>query len=441
MKPTFLLSALLAFSIVSPLPAGAMESPSEKYASPLVKQAFAHNFGTGSYSPLLTLNSPAFAETKLTAFDGGHGGEFGRAVAVQGNVAVVGAPGDMAAGYGTGSAYVFEKTAGGWQLQQKLTASDATSYSFFGTSLAIDGDRIVVGAYGDQNANNYAGAAYVFVRSGLTWIQEQKLTGSDNSSSDSFGISVAIQGETIVCGAFGDSPPGLEEVGAAYVFQRTGSGWVEKQKLVASDASSQNRFGLAVAMSDGTIVAGGDGNAELGFFSGAVYVFTFDGSHWIEQQKLHAQDASASASFGYHVAISGDTIVAGAPHDSVGTHTLGAAYVFGRGAHGWVQQRKLVARDSDAFDGFGLRVAVSENMIVVGNVIDHERAIYAGSAYVYKRNGQSGWSLYQKVFAFDAARDDAFGCAVAASNNTAVVGAFGRADVALYAGAAYVYEF
>ena len=394
-----------------------------------------------AYPQLTTLNAPSSIETKLTAPDAEYGDEFGRAVAVQGNVAVVGAPNDQAAGYGTGAAYVFEKTTSGWQLQQKLTAPDGSSYSFFGTSVAIDGDRIVVGAYGDQNAGNYAGAAYVFVHAGSQWTPEQKLTGSENSAFDSFGISVAIQGDRIICGAFGNSDFNQSEVGSAYVFQRIDGLWLQQQELTASDAASLARFGLSVAMSGDTIVVGADGDSELGFFSGAIYVFALDGSIWIQQQKLHAQDARESASFGYHLAISGDTIVAGAPGDEVGNHTRGAAYVFSRRSHGWLQDRKLVAKDSDVFDGYGLRVAVSGDTIAVGSAFDHDAALYGGAAYVYTRNGQSGWSLREKVFASDAARDDAFGCAVAASNNTVVVGAFGKSDIAFYAGAAYVYEF
>jgi hypothetical protein len=394
-----------------------------------------------AYPQLTTLNAPSSIETKLTAPDAGYGDEFGRAVAVQGNVAVVGAPNDQAAGYGTGAAYVFEKTTSGWQLQQKLTAPDSSSYSFFGTSVAIDGDRIVVGAYGDQNAGNYAGAAYVFVYAGSQWTPEQKLTGSENSAFDSFGISVAIQGDRIICGAFGNSDFNQSEVGSAYVFQRIDGLWLQQQELTASDAASLARFGLSVAMSEDTIVVGADGDSELGFFSGAIYVFSLDGSIWIQQQKLHAQDARESASFGYHLAISGDTIVAGAPGDEVGNHTRGAAYVFSRRSHGWLQDRKLVAKDSDVFDGYGLRVAVSGDTIAVGSTFDHDAALYGGAAYVYTRNGQSGWSLHEKLFASDAARDDAFGCAVAASNNTVVVGAFGKSDIAFYAGAAYVYEF
>ena len=388
-----------------------------------------------------TLTPTSFVETKLTAPDAELGDEFGRAVAVQGNVAVVGAPNDATAGFGTGAAYVFEKTTTGWQLQQTLMAHDAAAASFFGASVAIDGDRIVVGAFGDQNAGNFAGAAYVFVRAGGKWTPEAKLTGSENSTGDSFGISVAIKGDRIVCGAFGNSDFNQSEVGSAYVFRRIDGLWLEERELTASDGASLARFGLSVTMDDDTVVVGADGDAELGFFSGAVYVFTFDGSNWIQQQKLHAQDARESASFGFHVAMNGDTLVIGAPQDSVGAHTLGAAYVFTRHSQGWLQDRKLVAKDSDAFDGFGLRVAVSGDTIAVGSVFDHDAALHGGAAYVYKRNGQSGWSLLEKLFASDAARDDAFGCAVAVSNNTVLVGAFGRSDVAFNAGVAYIYEF
>ncbi len=380
-------------------------------------------------------------ETKLLANDAEFGDVFGNEVAIQGNIAVIGAEGDSPLGFGTGAAYVFEKTSSGWQQQQKLTASDSASHKFFGASVAIDGDRIVIGAYGDQNAGNFSGAAYVFVRSGSTWVEEQKLTGSESSFVDSFGRSVAIEGDTVVCGAFGNSDPGQSEVGSVYVFRRTETGWIEQQELTASDAATGWRFGLSVDISNGTIVTGADGNSALGFFSGAIYIFSFDGSNWTEQQKLHAQDAAESASFGFHVAISGDTIVAGAPQDTVGTLMRGAAYIFSRKTNGWSQDRKLVGKDTNAFDGFGLRVAVNEETILVGSPNDSELAFRGGSAYVYKLNGQSGWSLREKLYPSDPAKDDTFGLAVAASGNTVLVGAPAKSDIAFMGGAAYLYEF
>jgi len=297
------------------------------------------------------------------------------------------------------------------------------------------------GAPDDENVGSGAGAAYVFVHAPGKWTPEAKLIGSENSAFDNFGISVAMKGDTIVCGAFGNSDLNQTEVGSAYVFRRVAGLWNQEQELTASDGASLARFDLSVAMNEDNIAVGADGDAELGFFSGAVYVFTFDGSNWIQQQKLHAHDAQASASFGFHLAMSGNTIVVGAPQDHVGNHTLGAAYIFTHGSQGWLQDRKLVAKDSDTFDGFGLRVAISDDTIAVGSVFDSDAALSGGAAYVYKRNGQSGWSLQEKLFASDAAQNDAFGCAVAVSNNTVLVGALGRSDVAQNAGAAYVYEF
>jgi FG-GAP repeat len=194
-------------------------------------------------------------------------------------------------------------------------------------------------------------------------------------------------------------------------------------------------------MSGDTIVVGADGDSELGFYSGAFYVFALDGSIWIQQQKLHVRDASEGAQFGNHVAISGDTIVAGAPGAEARHHMRGAAYVFSRRHRGWKQDRKLVATYSGAFDGCGLRVAVSGDTIVVGSMSEGEGAVYGGGPYLYRRNGQSAWSLRKRLFASDRAQDDAFGSAVALSNNTVLVGALGKSDIAFYAGAAYVYEF
>ncbi|HET6978971.1 MAG TPA: FG-GAP repeat protein [Pyrinomonadaceae bacterium] len=382
-----------------------------------------------------------FVETKLTSPDPQRGDQFGQAVAIQGNIAVVGAPFEASLGFGTGAAYVFQKTTTGWQLHQILKAHDASRASFFGMSVAIDGDRIVVGASGEPNVDVGAGAAYVFVRVGTEWTPEAKLIGSENSAFDSFGFSVAIKGDRIVCGAYGNSDPDQTERGSAYVFRRIGGLWLQQQVLNANDGASLARFGMSVAMNDDTIAVGGDGDSQLGFYSGAVYIFTFDGSNWTQQQKLHAHDAQAGSSFGFHLAMSRETIVIGAPQDQVGNHTLGAAYIFTRGSTGWTQDRKLVAKDSDAFDGFGLRVGIDGDTIVVGSVIDHDAAMSGGAAYVYKRNGQSGWSLLEKLFASDAAREDTFGFGVAVSNNTVLVGAFQKSDVAFLAGAAYIFEF
>ena len=210
-------------------------------------------YSTSASSPLIP-----FTETKLFDSNGFSEQQFGRSLAADGNTIVVGAPNQTVTSNGSGAVFVYVKTTAGWQLQQKLTPSDPTPQNAFGMSVAIDNDTIVVGAHAVDSAS---GAAYVFVRSGNTWTQQQKLTSSENSPFDSFGLSVAVKGDRIVCGAFGNSDFNTITWGSAYVFTRAGNIWTETQKLAASDASDFNRFGLTVALSEDTIVVGADGNA------------------------------------------------------------------------------------------------------------------------------------------------------------------------------------
>jgi FG-GAP repeat protein len=396
------------------------------------------------YSIPATTLSAAATETKLSASDAFINQNFGTSLAIDGNTAVVGAP-DLTtvADAGFGAAYVYVRTASGWQFQQKLTASDASPHSFFGISVAIDNDTIVVGAHGVANAT---GAAYVFVRSGNTWTEQQRLAGSENSPSDSFGLSVGIKGDATVVGAFGNGNGGFATVtwGVAYVFTRTGNTWTETQKLKASDASTAgdfNSFGTTVAISEDTIAVGAIGNEG---FSGAVYIFTFDGTQWVEQEKLHAQDATPKTFFGYRISISGDTLVAasqGWVDATIETSTPAAVYIFRQTPSGWHQQKRIFITDAGLLGQFNLTAAVSGNTIVVGCPIDFTVAPYSGSAYIFKRNGESSWAFSQKIFASDAARDDLFGSTVAISGNTAVIGAIGKSDVAPFAGATYIYDF
>jgi hypothetical protein len=389
------------------------------------------------------LSAPSLlpTETKLTAPDAFIDQNFSYAMAIDGVTAVIGAPNHSVVADGSGAAYVFVRTSSGWQLQQKLTANDASPQSFFGISVAIDHDTIVVGANGDANAGFSSGAAYVFVRSGNTWVQQQKLIGSENSTDDAFGLSVGVKGNTIVCGAFGNSAFNTITWGTAYVFTRTGNTWTETQKLAASDAADFNSFGGTVAMTEDTIIVGAIGNAG---FAGAVYVFTLVGSKWVEQQKLHAQDATPKTIFGYRLGISGDTMVVaseGRVEATFDTSTPAAVYIFRRTPSGWHQQKRIRITDADLQGQFGLTAAVSGDTIVIGCPNDFTVAPYSGSAYIFRRNGESNWTFNQKVFASDAARDDVFGNSVAISDNTVLVGAIGKSDVAPFAGAVYVLNF
>jgi len=315
-----------------------------------------------------------------------------------------------------------------WTQQQKLTAADGVPTAFFGNSVAINGDTVVVGAPVDTvGVNGGQGSAYVFVRSGTNWSLQQKLVASDGAEADLFGTSVAISGDTIVAGALDDTVGGNAGQGSAYVFVRNGTIWPQQQKLVASDGAADDNFGSSVAIDGNTIVVGApfDNIGTLGGNAGSVYVFVRSSSTFSQQQKLIAPDIAADDQFGTSVAISGDTIVAGAPLHDVGSNSnQGSAYVFVRGGSIWSEQRELTAADA-ADDQFGISVAISGDTAVVGAKSDDIGGdIDQGSAYVFVRTSGSIWTQQQKLLAADGTTDDQFGYSVAISGDTVVAGAF-----------------
>ena len=233
--------------------------------------------------PLLALFSfPAVAinqteVAKLLASDAASFDLFGWSVAIDGDTAVIGARNDDDAVGNSGSAYVFTRTGATWSPQAKLTASDAAVGDLFGWSVAIDGNTAVIGARNDDDGGSDSGSAYVFTRTGATWSQQAKLTASDAASIDFFGYSVAIDGDTAVIGAYADDDGGSNS-GSAYVFTRTGETWSQQAKLTASDAASSDFFGYSVAIDGDTAVIGAPGNDDAGGNSGSAYVFELAGN-------------------------------------------------------------------------------------------------------------------------------------------------------------------
>ena len=348
-----------------------------------------------------------------------HGGdELGYSVAIDGDTAVVGVPGDSPTLSNSGTAFVFVSSQGTWQLQQILSASDASVGDKFGTSVSISGDTIVVGAddSGQPGSTAKGGAAYVFARAGATWNQQQKLVASDAATADEFGVSAAISGGTIVIGAFLDDVSSTTDCGSAYVFVRSGSTWAQQQKLTASDRAAGDRFGVSVGI-DGDSVVVGAYLDDTGTFtnSGSAYVFIRSGTAWSQQQKLTAADATSNYDFGISVAIRNDTVVVGAELEDTG-----AAYVYTRTGTSWALQQKLIASDEGSGDAFGASVSISDDTVVVGTKVNSN--VDVGAAYVFVRNGTS-WTQQQKIASSEPGSDDQFGSAVAVSGDTAIIGA------------------
>ena len=312
--------------------------------------------------------APPVEKAKLTASDYGIYNFFGYTVAISGDTIVIGADGDQ-------SAYVFVRTNTGCHEEAKLTAPEGEGYGP-GMSVAMTGDTIVIGAYRDDDNGSFSGAAYVFVRTRAGWNEEAKLTASDAAEGDRFGYTVAVSGNTIVTGAYRDDDNGTSS-GAAYVFVRTRAGWTEEAKLTTSDAAEGDLFGVSVAISGDTVVTGASGETDG---SGAAYVFVRTRAGWNEEAKLAGSDAVLGSYFGGAVAILGDTVVTGASGDADGS---GAAYMFVRTRAGWNEEAKLTASDAVPGSYFGGAVAISGDTLVTGAFLDGYNGAGVGSAYVF----------------------------------------------------------
>jgi hypothetical protein len=385
--------------------------------------------------------------TKLTAGDGAASDEFGYAVSISGNYAIVGAKGDES---GKGAAYIFKQSGGVWSQHRKLTADDGAVGDYFGYSVAISGDYAIVGAIGIGSS---AGAAYIFYKDQVSadnWGQQAKLVASDGATSDFFGWSVSISGDYAIIGANQHN----SNAGAAYLFKRSGSTWgtgdipsEENKKLTASDSGADKYFGCSVSISGSYVVIGsyGDGNN----LTGAAYIFYKDQGTtdaWGQQAKLAANDAAVYDTFGIAVALEGDIAVVGAEGDD---SLKGSAYIFMRSGSTWGtggspsnESKKIIAGDPADGDRFGNRVAVSGDYVVVGARQDDDKGTDSGSAYLFGRNegGVDQWGEVSKLTAIDGATQDDFGNSVSISGTYIIIGSHQDDDKGDKSGSAYIYN-
>ncbi len=371
--------------------------------------------------------------------------QFGESVAVDGDTAVVGAPtADASSVANAGAAYVFVRSGAQWALQQKLVASDAATNDRFGQSVDVDGDTVIVGAYIDSTAaGQFTGSAYVFVRSGTTWTEEQQLIASDADFADLFGVSVAVDGDSAVVGAnFDDTNAGGMDIGSAYVFVRSGSTWTEEQILEPSSTTGAFgvQFGTAVDIEgDTAVVTALAATNSGGAFAGDAYVFTRSGTTWTEEQRLQASDAAAGGQFGRDAALSGETVIVGSRADTSAGADAGAAYVFTRSAGTWTEQQKLEAGDAAEFDEFGFSVALDGDTAVIGaRFVNLPDAVNTGAAYVFSRTG-STWTQQQKLEPSTPTARASAGRAVALDGSTLLVGAPFATTISGSIGAAYAF--
>ena len=386
------------------------------------------------------------SEQKVTASDGASIDYFGQAVSISGDTMVVGSYADNNIYQDSGSAYIYERAGNGtWSEVAKLIASDTDSGDLFGYVVSISGDTLVVGAPQVDDNGVDSGSAYIYERAGDgTWSAVAKLTASDAASGDLFGLAVSISGDRVVVGSYADNENGLDS-GTAYIYERAVDGtWPEVVKLTASDGFSSDYFGNEVAISGDTVLVGAPHeDNENGFNSGSAYIYerAVDGT-WPEVAKLTASDGAPYDYFGHAVSISGDTIVVGAYRDDFDCSNCGSAYVFERNTKGqWIETQKLFASDAEADDYYGLIVSLSGDTVVVGAAKADDNGTESGSAYIYEQAGDGTWSEVAKLTASDGSSADYFGQAVSISGDWVVVGGYlDDNENGSDSGSAYVFE-
>ena len=369
-----------------------------------------------------TANISYSQQAKLIANDGAAGDLFGYSVALSrdGGTALIGAYSKMVGtNRSQGAAYIFVKNGGNWTQQAELTALGAATADQFGFSVALssDGNTALIGAW---NATSNLGFAYIFIRDGVNWLQQVKLTNNDKTA-DFFSSSVALAGDgnTVVIGA----PANRNGApGAAYIFTRSGNNWIQLARLAASDGVSYDQFGTSVALSDdGTVVLIGTPRFVLGGgtpHQGRTYAFIKNGDSWT-QEDLAASDGLVKDFFGGSGALSanGSIALVGAPQLDVNHKIQGAAYIFTRNSVNWLLQAKLTAHDAATNDFFGNSVALSADggIALVGaflKTIGGNKG--QGTAYIFTDSG-ANWVQQAQMTASDSAAADGLGTSVALS--------------------------
>jgi len=383
----------------------------------------------------LAIATAQITETKLLASDRGPWDYFGQSVSLSGKHALVGAFGDDDKGENAGAAYVFHYEGSSWVEQTKLFASDGEEHELFGKSVSLSGEYALIGGYGDSDNGPYSGSAYIFHYDGSSWVEQTKLIPSDGEEYADFGGSVSVSGDHMIVGA--ETDRGTR--GSAYIFQHDGSNWVEQTKLKPSDVVRGDNFGWSVTISGDYALVGSRYDDDNGEWSGSVYVFHYEGRNWEEQTKLFASDGAPHDYFGFSLSLSGDYAIVGAAYDdNENGPDAGSAYIFHHDGSNWIEQTKLLASDGATGDSFGKSVSLSGEYALIGADDDGDNGANSGSAYIFHYDG-SNWVEQTKLISSDGSSEDHFGVSVSLSSEYALIGAVYDDEDGEWTGSAYVY--
>lgn len=337
-----------------------------------------------------------------------------------GTTALISAPATNAGA--PGSVLVFTNAGGSWTQSQTLVASDGAPNDQFGYVVAMSGSTAVITSIPTDGNGNFlgAGAAYVFILSNGNWVEQQKITASDGVAGDWFGNAVAIDGSTLVVGAYTATIGANAAQGAAYIFSDQGGNWTQTQKLTATEGVANDIFGAAVAVHDTTLVVGSYETVSGHYQGGAAYVFSQSGGTWEQVQKLtNADEVSNRASFGSAFALDDDTLLVGANFQSIDAVQTGAVYVFSKTDGSWIRTQVLSPNDGVFYGLFGISLALDGNRVLIGAPQPFDPV--SGKAYVFTAV-DGVWAQTQELIPSDGFYQNLFGWSAALRGPIALVG-------------------
>ncbi|MBC8172524.1 MAG: FG-GAP repeat protein [Chitinophagales bacterium] len=363
--------------------------------------------------------------------DGATGDHSGGSVSISGNYAIIGSYlDDVGGNTNQGSASIYQYNDGGWVLMQKLTDANGGPNDLFGCSVSISGNFAIVGAYWDDAGTNAdQGSVSVYQYDGSSWVLTEKLIDGTGAAGDFFGISVSISGNYLIVGSSGDDIGVNLNQGSVSIYRYDGRFWVLMQKLTDPAGASNDNFGFSTSISGNHAIAGAyfdEGTAGTG--QGSASIFKYDGIEWILMQKLTDAAGAAGDWFGYCVSISGNYAIVGIPLSHVGSDAdQGSANTYHYDGSSWVLMQKLIDGNGAPNDWFGHSVFISGSYVIVGTYLDDiGTSADQGSASIYLRMGL-GWQKLQYVTDPGGNPGDSFGYSTSFDETTKrfIIGATG----------------
>jgi hypothetical protein len=340
---------------------------------------------------------------------------FGNSVSISGNYAIVGAVGDdIGANTDQGSVSIYQFIGSTWVFMQKITDATGAANDYFGTRVSISGNYAIVGAYADDvGANTNQGSASIYQLSGGTWVLMNKITDVSGAANDNFGFRVSISGNYAIVGAYNDDIGANTDQGSASIYQLSGGVWVLMDKITDFSGTANDNFGLSVSINGNYAIVGAYADdVGVNTDQGSVSIYQLSGGTWIQYQKITDVNGAANDNFGISVSIFGNYAIVGAYFDYGPNGERGSASIYQLNGGIWVLMNKITDTNGAAGDNFGTSVSIKGNYAIVGSSQDDVGANYdQGSAIIYQRVGL-GWQKVQYVTDPGGNLHDRFGTAV-----------------------------